>query len=141
MVNFKRTAGMVAASFVALSAGLFATSSPASAATRNISQWGVGAACNNSPYLLCLFYRGQLGGALWGTNTYVSNLSSARFGSGDGSGQVVRNAAASMSCDTTSLKCYSYVSPNKGGNIDVLNAGSAGQLYYTWNNEASVDVR
>jgi hypothetical protein len=64
-------------------------------------------------------------------------------GPGDGAGAVVRNAAASMSCDTSvsgNLWCWSYVSPNRTGNIDYLFPQKSGTLVYTRNNGASVDI-
>ncbi|BBH71279.1 hypothetical protein ACTI_79640 [Actinoplanes sp. OR16] len=136
---------MAAASLVAIAAGLFATSAPAGAAARDIGSGGVNSRCDSSPYLLCLFYSGNYSGAYWGTSSYVANLSNSRFisGTGSGAGQVVRNNAASMSCDTSvagNLWCWSYYNTNRGGNVDYLLPQRSGNLYYTWNDEASVDI-
>jgi hypothetical protein len=126
-------------------ASVAGVTAPAQAASTNVgSVNGVVARCDSSPYLLCQFYRSNFTGAMWGTSGRVDNLSSARFvGPGDGAGAVVRNAAASMSCDTSvsgNLWCWSYVSPNRTGNIDYLFPQKSGTLVYTRNNGASVDI-
>ncbi|MEV6300354.1 hypothetical protein AB0M02_13195 [Actinoplanes sp. NPDC051861] len=143
MNSVKRTAGVLSASLFAITAGAFATAAPAAAASRNIdnSSWSVPASCNNSTNLLCLYYRGSLGGAMFSMRGYVSNLNNARFsGSGDGSGLQVRNRAASMANASFALTGYSWVYINRGGNYDYLPPGGAGQLYYTWNNGASAEI-
>ncbi|MFC7530715.1 hypothetical protein [Actinoplanes sp. GCM10030250] len=142
MASVKRSAGLVLATLLAITASLFATVAPATAASRNITNnsWSVPASCSNSSGLLCFYYRGSLGGALYSMRGYVANLNNARFGSGDGSGVVVRNNAASMANDSFALTGYSWVYVNRGGNYDYLPPGNAGQLYYTWNNGASAEI-
>jgi hypothetical protein len=116
-----------------------ATATSASASGHNSNQRGLNSRCNASPYLLCLYWDTYENGALWGTSGAIPNLRNYRFpNNGAGGGQYVKNNAASMSCDTSYLWCYSYYNENYSGNYDYVTPQRSGNLYYTSNDEASV---
>lgn len=139
----KRLVPLVVAAVLGILAPL-ALSGPANAVGRNIGTTSVPASCKNSVWYLCLYWDSNFGGALWGTNSAVGNLAGIRFpGNTSGSGQLVKNNAASMGCDTaveTNLWCWSFFNENDSGNYDYLLPQNGGNLFYTWNDEASVDI-
>jgi hypothetical protein len=136
----RKLAGAAVIGAIGVAAAL-GTTGPADAAGRNISSGGVPANCNNSPYTLCLHWDSNLGGAMWGTGSNTRDLAGIRFpNNGNGGGSPVKNNAASMSCDTQELWCYSFFNENFTGNYDYLQPQRSGNLFYTWNDEASVEL-
>ena len=116
----------------------------ANAATRHVGTIaGVETRCNNSVYLLCLYYNSSAKTAYWGTDDDVSDLAGKTFlsGTGAGSGEAVKNNAAAASCDLASTgKCWIFFNHGYAGNADYLNGQETGQLSYTYNEDASVKV-
>lgn len=102
---------------------------------------GVEGRCNNSPYLLCLYYNSGMNTAYWGTNGDIANLAGYRFfsGTGAGSGQFVKNNAAAVSCDAPSTwTCRIFFNSNWAGPTDYLRGQTSGRLVDTYNENASV---
>jgi hypothetical protein len=89
---------------------------------------------------LCLYYNSNEQGAGAGFNGDVSDLSGYAYSStGAGAGQGVKNNAASAEDDDNG-EDFIYFNHGYAGNYDWLNPDSYGQLYYTYNNDASIDV-
>jgi len=147
MTSKRRLGGLLGGAAVATAAGIAAALMPAvaaNAAGHHVGTIaGVESRCNSSAYTLCLYYNSSTTTAYWGTSSNVSNLVNDTFfsGTGAGSGQAVKNNAAAASCDLLSSgKCYIFFNSNYGGNYDYLNGQETGQLYYTYNEDASVKV-
>ena len=151
MVLSRRLLTSMFASMIALLAALAVSGSPAAA---DPASHGVGtrtelSRCSYSPWFQCLYYRGDGSGAYWGMGTqrnlngvFDHDLADNYFfsGTGSGAGAKVRNAAASMDCDTQVIfTCWSFVFPNEKGNYDYASAGTGGTLFFTWNAGASAE--
>lgn len=132
----RRTATMFGAGLAAVV--LLGTSSPALAAGRYIGQSG-SSRCPSAT--VCLFWGGDETGAYFSfTSTSVADIGNRRFadGTGSGAGELVINNAASTDCNRTSVNnCIFYVNQNFSGDSDFLYSTQVGNLFYTWNNEAS----
>ena len=121
---------------------------PAMASSHYIGTRQESARCASQyPSALCLYYHGDGSGAIWYTGVWWQdiaggdpNLGDNRFvaGTGAGAGVIVRNNAAYMDCDWVNYACESFYSPNYTGNYDIEFNGQGGELYLTWNDEASV---
>lgn len=139
----RRSAGLLTA---ALALGFAIPVATASALTNVGNIAGVETRCNNSPYLLCLYYNSGMNTAYWGTSVAVSNLSSPtvhRFfaNTGTGSGRPVKNDAAAVSCDASSTSiCYIHYNSGFAGPTDYLYGQRSGQLVETYNQNASVRI-
>ena len=122
-----------------------ATSTPANADNVGTIP-GVEPRCNNSPYVLCLYYNSSMRTAWWGTRVNVPNLDSPvvhRFfaNTGAGSGQRVKNNAAAVSCDAgTTTICYVFFNSGFTGPSDYLHGQRSGVLADTYNENASVRI-
>ncbi|MFC8669788.1 MULTISPECIES: peptidase inhibitor family I36 protein [Streptomyces] len=69
----------------------------------------------------------------------IPNLANYRFdSSGSGAGQTVKNNAASAEINGLNCSMWVYYSSNYGGNVDWLAGNSYGQLWYTYNENASL---
>jgi hypothetical protein len=146
MTYTTRRGGAAAAAALALAAGVATALTPAAAATavgKDVGTInGVESRCHGSVYSLCLYFNSNRQTAWWGTQNHVSNLAGAKFfnGGGDGSGQNVKNNAAAVGCDAPATACYVYFNSNYGGDFDYLPGRTSGQLSYTYNENASVDI-
>jgi hypothetical protein len=145
--NRRRAGWALGLAGAAVAAGLVLSGQPVMAATgHDVGSNNELGRCYNSPLVLCLYYHGDGSGAYWGLVAggsfgYDSNLGDNYFipGTGAGGGQVVRNNAAYLDCDySVGLDCASYYSPNLSGNWDYAYRGFGGEMFLTWNNEASV---
>ena len=130
-----------------------ATGSPAHAATKNINgnggaKYAYTQSCPANVYYgepdICLYYDGTAS-CFWGLTGGVSqNISASAIfhechGNTDGKGHAVLNNANAMECsEPVDNWCKSFVNSNETGNADELTWGHSGELFYTWNNEASV---
>lgn len=117
---------------------------PAGASSKHIGHSGQEYRCNVANNLgLCLYYDHRMTtGAFWGTAKNDSNLYNNTFisGTGTGAGQVVKNNATAMACDDQLIQCFSYYNSGYLGNYDWEYGGEMGELSYTWNDNASVEV-
>lgn len=136
----RRLAGATLAAGMALTA-LPLAASPAQAATRYVGTDGNESRCYSKGFPVC-FYYSTWSSAYWGGSQDDANLGNNyyRSGTGSGSGQVVRNNARKIQCDSWAFACESYYSPSYAGNSDWLYGGERGELYYTWNDNASVRI-
>ncbi|MDT0318824.1 hypothetical protein [Streptomyces millisiae] len=117
------------------------TASPAQAASQHVGTYGNESRCQSRGYRVCYYYSTWTA-AYWGGNQDDGDLGNNYFfsGSGSGAGQVVRNNARKIQCDSWANRCFSYYSPGWQGNYDWLWGGEYGELYYTWNDNASVYI-
>lgn len=132
---------LIAAAGLALT--LLATvATPASAATRHVGYDGFESRCYATGHRLCLYYNSGNLGAYWGTSSNVSDIGTRRYGTvGAGQGQLVKNNAASMMCGfSTPNRCTVYFHSDHVGNSDWMYWGQIGNLYYTYNENASVKI-
>ncbi|MFI1566865.1 hypothetical protein ACH4ZX_28100 [Streptomyces sp. NPDC020490] len=115
--------------------------SPAQAASKYVGTNGNESRCYSKGYYVC-FYYSTWSEAYWGGFNDNANLGDNYFksGTGSGAGQVVRNNSRKIQCDSWAVSCESYYSPSYAGNFDYLYGGERGELYYTWNNNASVRI-
>jgi len=114
---------------------------PAQALTDVGAILGVETRCDNSPYSLCLYYKG-FDTAWWGTNT-TGGLGGARFfaNTGEGSGQAVIFNAGSVSCDASSTSiCYISYNSGHSGPTDWLYGQRMGRLVETYKANAAVRI-
>lgn len=135
-------AAAAAMAVLAVSATLAVSPAPASAASSYVGVTGAESRCANHPTALVCFYYNYWDQAYWGTSVDDSNLGNNYYfsGTGQGSGQVVRNNSRKIHCDYyVAYACVSYYSPNYTGNYDYLYWGEVGELNYTWNDNASVE--
>lgn len=139
MKSNRRMSGFVRALTAALSLAFVVpavTAAPAHALTNVGTISGVEARCNNSAYLLCLYYEG-LDSAWWGTSGDVSDLAGHRFTSGAN----VKNNAWYVSCDASSTSiCYIFFNSGYSGPRDWLYGQRSGKLVETYNENASVRI-
>ncbi|WP_217166436.1 hypothetical protein [Streptomyces sp. AC512_CC834] len=135
-----KIAGTLLAAGLAVSA-LPLTAAPAQAASKHVGQNGNESRCYSTGYYVC-FYYSTWNSAYWGGWNDNANLGDNHYraGTGSGAGQVVRNNARKIQCDSWAAYCRSYYSPNYSGNYDWLYGGQRGELYYTWNDNASVYI-
>jgi hypothetical protein len=99
--------------------------------------WGSTGRCGAE---LCLYYNSNEQGAGAAFNADVYDLAGYVWpNNGAGAGQQIKNNAASAE-DQSNGEDEIFVNHGWAGNVDWLNPGSYGQLYYTYNNEASLDV-
>jgi len=88
-------------------------------------------------FALCLYWDGNEGGAAIGFNSQVANYYGYVFPyNGTGGGTAVKNNAASAE-DQGNVEAGTYYNENYQGNEDWMNPQSYGNLYLTWNDEAS----
>jgi len=88
-------------------------------------------------YKLCLYWGGSESGAAIAFNSQIANYYGYVFpNNGSGSGSAVKNNAASAE-DQGNVEASTYYNENYQGNEDWMNPQSYGNLYLTWNNEAS----
>ncbi|MCM0676612.1 hypothetical protein NCC78_18245 [Micromonospora phytophila] len=140
MARTRRSTAALIATMLSI-VGALAVISPASAGNAYIGVDGRESRCNNNSRS-CLYYS-TLSSAYWATTGGDSDLGNNYFasGTGSGAGQRVRNNAARMSCYYgVAQQCQSYFSPGYTGSMDWMFWGQTGQLYYTWNDEASMKV-
>ncbi|GIH17234.1 hypothetical protein [Rugosimonospora africana] len=140
-----RAARVVAGVVIATTAAVapMMTASPANAASKHIGVHGNELRCWGDGGVLCLYYNHTMTtGAFWGTAVNDSDLYNDKFwgGTGTGAGQVVKNNATAMSCSWYASQCFSYYNHGYAGNYDWEYGNEIGQLSYTWNNDASVEV-
>lgn len=138
-----RTFAAVAFAGLGIFATLVVPSSQASAASSYVGVNGSETRCRTHPTALTCFYYSFWDQAYWGTAQNDSNLADNKFfaNTGQGSGQVVRNNSRKIHCDyTVPSGCTSYYNTNYSGNYDYLYWGEVGELNYTWNDNASVEV-
>jgi hypothetical protein len=131
-------AGATAAMLVALSGALLAPA-PAQAASRYVGTNAVESRCQYL-YKVCLYFSTWTS-AYWAANGSDSTLQGDRYrsGTGSGSGDPVRNNSRKIYCDYfVANVCDSYVYPGHTGNDDYLYYEQRGELFHTWNNNASV---
>jgi hypothetical protein len=137
IVYVKKAIGALAFS----AALLVGSTTAASAATHDSSDhYGHTGRCASDS--VCLYYSSGESGAFLQTHELVqiSDLAGYKFNSaGAGAGQAVKNNAASAENNLV-LGCELHVfyNSNFGGNEDYLETGSYGQLYYTYNEDASI---
>lgn len=122
-----------------------AAATPADASDQHVGHGGYESRCDAKWYELCLYYyHGMTTGAYWGTYSDDYDLKDNKFFSntGAGSGQVVKNNATAMACPYEDLatRCFSFYNHGFSGSYDWENDAEVGQLYYTWNNDASVMI-
>jgi hypothetical protein len=143
-----RVARVMAGAVIAMAAVLapVMTASPANASGAHVGYVGWEARCVDQltarHYFLCLYYDHRMTtGAYWGTPGNDSDLYDNHFlsGTGTGAGQVVKNNATAMSCPYAT-ECFSYYNHGYAGSYDYEWNAEVGQLFYTWNNDASVVV-
>lgn len=119
----------------------------ASAETHNSSDtMGSTGRCSYSR--VCLYYNSGQSGAKFmryfdANNVQVTlaipDLAGYYFdSSGAGAGQTVKNNAASGEINGTNCSMWVYYNTNYGGNIDYFGDTSYGQLWYTYNENASM---
>jgi hypothetical protein len=114
---------------------------PAQAASQYVGVDGAEIRCRNHPTALVCFYFNFFNQGYWGTAGDDGNLGDNRYfsGSGQGSTQVVRNNSRKMHCDYyVPSWCRSFFSPSYTGNYDFMYWEQVGELYFTWNDNASV---
>ncbi len=88
-------------------------------------------------FALCLYWDGNEGGAAIGFNSQVANYYGYVFpNNGTGHGTAVKNNAASAE-DQGNVEASTYYNENYQGSQDWMNPQSYGNLYLTWNDEAS----
>ncbi|MFI8090178.1 hypothetical protein ACIF9R_17935 [Streptomyces sp. NPDC086080] len=135
-----KLAGALLATGLAVSA-VPLTAAPAQAAGKHVGVNGNESRCYSKGFYVC-FYYSTWGNAYWGGYNDDANLGNNyyRSGTGSGSGQAVRNNARKIQCDSWAVSCESYYSPSYAGNFDWLWGGQRGELYYTWNDNASVRI-
>jgi hypothetical protein len=137
----KASARFGAAMFAAI-IGCAMLQTPASAATYNVSTYISAEPCAPA---ICLHYRLWAEGGRYIARenhyefTHHSFASYAGMSNRDGVGEAIRNNAASIN-NKSSRRATVYYSPGYGGNSDYINAGYAGNLHYTSNNNASIRV-
>ena len=88
---------------------------------------------------ICFFYDGNETGAWWeGTTAGIADFGGVTFGPGglDGSGQRVKNNAASAHNGSDFWMCVFY-DENDSGRFDSIAPHSSANLVQTWNNNAS----
>jgi hypothetical protein len=128
------TASLVIATALALQ-------QPANAASQFVGVDGAESRCRDHPTTLVCFYYNFFHQGYWGTAGDDPNLGNNTYfsGTGQGSGQVVRNNSRKMHCDFyVNLWCRSFYSPSYAGNYDWMYWEQVGELYFTWNDNASV---
>lgn len=88
----------------------------------------------------CLFWGSDATGAVWATPSLsVADLAGRYFpNNGTGAGQAVKNNAASAEDISSEYTFYAFYNENFSGNYDYVLPHHCGNLYYTWNDEASV---
>jgi hypothetical protein len=127
---------------LALTAGL-ALPTPAQAASRFVGVDAQEGRCRTHPTALACFYFNFFDQGYWGTAGPDGNLGDNRYfaGTGQGSGQIVRNNSRKLHCDFAVANiCESFFSPNLTGNDDWMFWGQVGELFFTWNDNASVRI-
>lgn len=148
-MRIRSQARLVLIAVTALIAVVSSTTSATAASFNVTGRGGLGAQANCEPRLLCLYYDGP-SSAMWsiaqgnlGATYGVADLTGKTFNAGgtEGRGHNVINNANAMACSSWAAICRAYYDQNYFGNYDYLpNGYTAGDLYYTWNNEASVRV-
>ncbi|MYV41358.1 hypothetical protein GT030_21445 [Streptomyces sp. SID1328] len=97
---------------------------------------------------ICLYYGSGQSGAKF-TRAYDDNSAKITLAipdlagytfdsSGSGAGQAVKNNAASAEIYGSHCSMWVYYNSNYGGNIDYFGDSSYGQLWYTYNQNASL---
>ncbi len=112
----------------------------ASQTTSSFSTYYVGThygATGRCGFKICLYWDSNESGAAIGFNGQVANYYGYVFpNNGTGGGSAVKNNAASVE-DQGNVEDSTYYNENYSGDEDWLNSQSYGNLYLTWNNEAS----
>jgi hypothetical protein len=128
MSSFLRRTGTAAAVLAAVAGGLVGTSATAQAAN----------ACP-FPYF-CLYYNSNLQGAVAFFYAKDPDFGNDRFsGTGNGTGKIVKNNAASARNTQTGLDAWVWFNSNYGGAHDVVTRSSWRNLTATYNENASFD--
>jgi hypothetical protein len=92
---------------------------------------------STTPTTLCLYWGANGTGAYWYGSEIDNDLADNHYpNNGTGSGQVVKNNAASAR-NMYGVPVYIYYNENRTGPMDTVQANSHRQLVNTWNNEAS----
>jgi hypothetical protein len=119
----------------AATAATLATAAPASAYSHNSGDTiGYTGRCG---WVTCLYYNSYEQGAVASYGPGPHNFQYDTWpNNGAGAGQSVKNNAASAENQSASVATI-YYNSNEAGNSDWLNPGTYGQLYYTYNNNAS----
>ncbi|MFJ9813654.1 peptidase inhibitor family I36 protein [Streptomyces sp. NPDC101151] len=121
----------------------------ASADSRNITDHkGNTGRCASSH--VCLYYNSGESGAKFSVyfddnnvnvTAAIPNLAGHYFdSSGNGAGQSVKNNAASAEVHADLCSMWIYYNSNYGGNVDYLGGSGYGQLWYTYNQNASLQA-
>lgn len=137
MSNFLRKAATttavlaaVAGSLIGATASAQATTAPAATPKANACPF---------PYF-CLYFNSNLGGAVALFYDKDPNFNNDRFsGTGNGSGVIVKNNAASAKNNQTGIDAWVWFNSNYGGAHDVVTRGSSRNLTATYNENASFD--
>ncbi|MER7705270.1 peptidase inhibitor family I36 protein [Kitasatospora sp. NPDC097605] len=111
------------------------------------TSWGDTGRCEQAGSKICLYYNSNQAGAEFvsyagvGHGIEIPNLAGYTYpGGGAGTGQAVKNNSASAA-NRMSPGCtlYVYYNSNYSGASDYLSSGSHGNLYNTYNNNASIN--
>jgi hypothetical protein len=122
---------------------LMGTIGSANASTHNSSDHsGTTGRCSSTNGGACLYYGSGESGAKFQMHQpiFISDLAGKTYdSSGSGAGQAVKNNSASAE-NVLGYGCvlYVYYNSNYGGNVDYVNPETYGQLWYTYNEDASV---
>ncbi len=97
---------------------------------------------SHSGFGACLYYDGTSSCFVPAGGNISSSLTFTYCGgTTDGKNHYVLNNANAMECTNWAYEwCRSFVGPNYTGNDDRAGYETAGILYFSWNNEASVEV-
>lgn len=139
--------GAIAVGATLLATFLGAAQGTASAETHNSSDtYGHTGRCASSH--VCLYYNSGQSGAKFTryfddnnvqTTLAIPDLAGYYFdSSGAGAGQTVKNNAASGEIYGLHCSMWVYYNTNYGGNVDYFGDSSYGQLWYTYNENASL---
>ncbi|MFD8521415.1 hypothetical protein [Streptomyces capillispiralis] len=95
--------------------------------------WGNTGRCG---WATCLFYNSYQQGSGAGFDVGAYNFEGLTWPDGNAKGQPIKNNAASGEADGQFMSLI-YYNSNQMGNLDWFNPHTYGQLYYTYNENAS----